>query len=369
MGNIVPLSTMPKITIDSDGNITPATDVISRNGNVYTFIDDLEGYAVSIERSNIVFNGAGHTIHTPPPEADKNPAGAGLTLNNVNNVTVKNLEVSGVALSTGIKLVGSYNCLLTVVKTISIDYSDSTERVNQVWLIGDFNTITESNIRLTVNGDNNLFIENNVQYLFVSGSNNRFYQNNFFLTDVPSILNGNFWDNGSIGNYWNNYLTKYPNASEIDNTGIGDTAHIIDRLVAPSLNDPNARNIDNFPLMYPWSVPPEIEILNVKNAIYIGSFPLNFTVSKSAKWMGYSLDGKANVTVAGNVTIPDLEMGLHNVTVYAKDEFENTGASETIIFTVELPEPFPVAPVAAASVASVGIVAVGLLVYFKKRKH
>jgi hypothetical protein len=60
---------------------------------------------------------------------------------------------------------------------------------------------------------------------------------------------------------------------------------------------------------------------------------------------------------------------LHNITIYAKDALGNTGASETISFTVEVPELFPTTLVATASAASLGIVGLGLLVYFKKHKH
>ena len=73
------------------------------------------------------------------------------------------------------------------------------------------------------------------------------------------------------------------------------------------------------------------------------------------------------MTVAGNVTLTGLTIGKHNVTVYAWDTAGNVGASETIIFTIA--EPFPAVPVAAASAASVAVLSVGLLVYFKKRKH
>jgi len=38
------------------------------------------------------------------------------------------------------------------------------------------------------------------------------------------------------------------------------------------------------------------------------------------------------------------------------NEFNNVGASETIYFNVEVPEPFPTAPVAAASIATVAVV-------------
>jgi multisubunit Na+/H+ antiporter MnhC subunit len=64
--------------------------------------------------------------------------------------------------------------------------------------------------------------------------------------------------------------------------------------------------------------------------------------------------------------------GVHNVTVYANDTYGNMGASQTIDFIVEVPEvtePFPTALVATAFIASAAVACVGLLVYFKKRKH
>jgi hypothetical protein len=81
--------------------------------------------------------------------------------------------------------------------------------------------------------------------------------------------------------------------------------------------------------------------------------------------MGYSLDGRDNVTITGNTTLSGLSNGLHNVTVYARDEFENTGASETISFSIDVPFPATLVITSAAAVAIVGLV---LLVYFKKRK-
>jgi hypothetical protein len=89
-------------------------------------------------------------------------------------------------------------------------------------------------------------------------------------------------------------------------------------------------------------------------------------VNKPAAWLGYSLDGQENVTINGNTTIAGLPNGLHDVTVYAKDSFENTGASEPISFSVEAP--FPTTLI-AASVAAVAVVIAGLLLYFKKRKR
>jgi parallel beta-helix repeat protein len=59
------------------------------------------------------------------------------------------------------------------------------------------------------------------------------------------------WDSGSSGNYWSDYTTKYPNAAQIDHTGIGDTPYVID-----------ANNKDNYPLMKETSISPPYVIVD-----------------------------------------------------------------------------------------------------------
>jgi hypothetical protein len=126
---------------------------------------------------------------------------------------------------------------------------------------------------------------------------------------------------------------------------------------------PVAVNEQYFPIGY--GVPPEIKVLSPETRTYnASSVDLVFTVNKPVNWMGYSLDGRDNVTISGNTTISGLSYGLHNVTVYARDEFENTGASETISFSVDVP--FPLVPVAVASAAIIAVVVAALLFYFKK---
>jgi hypothetical protein len=111
---------------------------------------------------------------------------------------------------------------------------------------------------------------------------------------------------------------------------------------------------------------PNISILSpTNNAHRPTDLQLNFTVNEPVSWMGYSLDGHANVTVAGNTTFPELAHGSHNLTVYAQDSAGYIVASETICFGVE---PFPTTLV-VAPIASVTFVGVGLLVYFRKRKR
>lgn len=121
----------------------------------------------------------------------------------------------------------------------------------------------------------------------------------------------------------------------------------------------------------PDITPPEVAVVSPENKTYeIFDVPLNFTINESVSQIKYSLNGEDNVTIAGNTTLANVTYGDHKVTVYATDNAGNTGASETITFTVSKPpEPFPVAPVAAASGVSVAIIGAGILLYFKKRKQ
>ena len=71
------------------------------------------------------------------------------------------------------------------------------------------------------------------------------------------------------------------------------------------------------------------------------------------------------MTIAGNSTITGLSSGEHSLIVYSTDEAGNIGVSEVIYFTVE---PFPTTLVIGA-IATIAVVALGILAYFKKFKN
>jgi parallel beta-helix repeat protein len=85
-----------------------------------------------------------------------------------------------------------------------------------------------------------------------SGEGNKLFQNNIIDNSQQVALNETVdsaegtgtdivaLDNGKVGNYWSDYLTKYPNATEIDASGIGDTPYVVDE-----------SNIDHYPLIHP----------------------------------------------------------------------------------------------------------------------
>ena len=100
------------------------------------------------------------------------------------------------------------------------------------------NMITENSdwgMQLTGNQNNNVIYHNS----FVNNN----AQEKGLQVSIPSGR-GNVWDNGTAGNYWSDYITRYPNASEVGSSGIGDTPFYI-----------NENNIDRYPLMEPATIP------------------------------------------------------------------------------------------------------------------
>jgi hypothetical protein len=114
------------------------------------------------------------------------------------------------------------------------------------------NTITENIIALN---EMHIFIEDYSS----NDVNNTIHHNNFLnntmqeTDDSPndqpyypilyptSTLS---WDNGSEGNYWSNYETRYPNATEIDSSGIWNMPYYVGYL-----------GTDNYPLVQPFTIP------------------------------------------------------------------------------------------------------------------
>jgi hypothetical protein len=79
-------------------------------------------------------------------------------------------------------------------------------------------------------------------YLFESYSN-RIYHNNF-INNAAQVYTWtryeslNVWDDSGKGNYWSDYKEKYPDAEEIDGSGIWDTPYVIDE-----------KNQDKYPIV------------------------------------------------------------------------------------------------------------------------
>jgi N-acetylneuraminic acid mutarotase len=143
------------------------------------------------------------------------------------------------------------------------------------------------------------------------------------------------------------YIPSYPQVGTIQQTyGITYTAV----------------NEAYYPIEY-GQAPPCPKIISPQNIVYNESgIPLTFTLSKSASWIGYSLDGKENVSITDNTTINGLSNGMHNITVYARD-VNGVGNSQTVSFTIN-ETASPTIIVAGSGIAV--IIAVLLIVVFRK---
>ena len=356
-----PLAFLPAITIKSDGSVEPQTSFIRQDGNVYTLTGDLvQTYTIRIQCSNIVFDGGGHTIDGMSPKGYGYSV-KGLSVEDVRNVTIKNLEVRGFT-DRDVSLQSTTNSTVLNIKAGILQLEDS-----------DFNTISRINLNRTDpfvpllelhHSDSNTFTECSLAdiYLIYSYGNN-FFKNNIFVQYLSNVLvvAPNFWDDGSVGNYWSNY-----NGTDVNCDGLGDIPYTI------KWGYSNDSSQDRFPLMYPWDptkpidrTPPSIDVSSPQNKVYNdSSVALAFLVCEPVSWMGYSLNGQDNITVTGNTTLSGLGNGAYNLTVYATDLAGNTGASETCSFTVSAP--FPIAPVAAIFGLAIGAATVCLL--FNKRR-
>ena len=204
--NIQPAKASGMIYIRADGSVDPPTAPIERDGDLYTLTDDIfsDTDGIVIERSNMTLDGAGYTLEGPETGESK-----GIKLSGRSNVTIKNIQIK--KFGSGIHLYSSSNN--------SISGNNIANNGSGIWLY--------------------------------SSSNNRFYHNNF-IDNTQQVYNhvsgyANVWDDGypSGGNYWSDYAERYPDATEIDDSGIWDTPYYIDDY-----------NQDNYPLMEPRTLLP-----------------------------------------------------------------------------------------------------------------
>jgi nitrous oxidase accessory protein NosD len=246
-----PMSVLPYITIKSDGSVEPKIEFINKVGNTYTLTANLSyNYAIRIQCSNIIFDGAGGTINGTLPSSERLAGwfsnGTGLHIESVTNVTVQNIEITGFS-DFDVSLTNSNACHLSKMKANDgLALENSSLNLITECKLAAFTEAVQPGVYLS-SSNSNRFYRNEIEDIFLTSSNdNEFLENNFVIDHFLGISGKNVWDNRSVGNYWGDYLTKYPNASEIGNTGIGDTAYVID-----------VDNVDNFPLMAPFEVPSE----------------------------------------------------------------------------------------------------------------
>jgi parallel beta-helix repeat protein len=238
--------------IRADGSIEPPTNLIHRDGDTYTLLDNIFGSLV-VERDNAVIDGGGFTIRGYGADYRGEREFAGFleegnltipwyTYKDVNTsyvgiyscaerLTVMNLKITefwcGIELerASDNRIVG--NEVINNNQGIWIRYSSCNTISNNtisnnsqgLTLVSSYNTVenntitnnTEYGIKLSgaFNTLSKNTLMNNSQGVWVQSSHNSF-QNNAFLNNSEQVHLGrnsifNSWDNGEIGNYWSDY--------------------------------------------------------------------------------------------------------------------------------------------------------------------
>jgi cell division septation protein DedD len=203
--------------IKENGDIDPPAAPILVQGNVYTLTANLSG-GIQVRKNNSVIDGAGYTV--------SGNGGIGLNLPEVTNVTVKNVHIENC--SVGVHASGMTNCTF---------YACNVANCSQecFFLIGNcsYNTIT----RCTLIGLNPISMNYMSNYNVIN-------ENNITGTVIIWLSGYETFDR----NFWSDYFARYPNATEIGSSGIGDTPY----LLAPVENSAILGvHVDNHPLVRP----------------------------------------------------------------------------------------------------------------------
>ena len=160
----------------------------------------------------------------------------GISVYRSNNNNISNNEISinipsGIPLSYGIFLHGSYN---NIISGNMISYCYTGIRIK-----GSDDSLVF---------DNQIFKNKKGLHCCCGAGNNMIYHNNFEQNEEYNARDDvrNQWDNGSIGNYWDDYIEKYPDAAQID--GIWDISYSI---TGPYSDEGNC---DRYPFVDPIDI-------------------------------------------------------------------------------------------------------------------
>jgi len=325
-----PVKASGTIYVRADGSIDPPTAPIQRNGDFYAFTDDIHD-SIVVEKDNIVVDGAGYTLQGAGSEK-------GIDLSDRSNVTIKNMKIR--LFENGIWLLWSSNNIISgnnitenEWQGISLDRSSNNiisgnnigENIfDGIYLYSSSNNSISGNNVAENNWDgiylysssNNSISGNNIANngwgasLYFS-SNNSIYHNKFVNnTEQVGIIESynSTWDNGypSGGNYWSDYATRYPDAQELDGSGLWNTPYVIDE-----------NNRDRYPLMNPW--------VNIEAYCHTEGTPISVSIALDGSPTHYTTPHTFTGLIGIHTfTVPDKDPNGHPFKQWSTDETTTT---------------------------------------------
>jgi hypothetical protein len=299
--------------------ITPITGPCTINTDGYYVLqNDIQtsGDCITVTGGSVVIDGNGHSITGPG-----NGIGTGINVSSISE-SAKIWRCKIQNFRNGIRVEE------TVTYPVQIKSNGISNNGWGIYLFNDNNEVRDNNI--TNNNNYGLFIQS-------ASSGNEVYNNNFKNNYFNALDDngGSTWNISKTqgtniiggpykgGNYWDDYV-----GNDTNGDGLGDTDLPYNENIYPGG--------DYLPLVD--VNPPTISMFSPQNITYYNSsVALSFAVDdiSPVSWMGYSLDGQANVTINGNTTLTWLSDGSHGIIVYANDTAGNMGSSVVVYFTVD----------------------------------
>ncbi|MGZ4851277.1 MAG: PEF-CTERM sorting domain-containing protein [Candidatus Bathyarchaeia archaeon] len=252
------------IYIESDGSVVPSTAPIQQAGNTYKVTSNISGSSIVVLKNNIVLDGQGFTLNSgnSSNQAAINLTCSGVTITNFhvigwlvgvlgvfdsniildNNFTNNGYDVAIYA--NNYRVIGNFIGSERIVgnnNVISNNEIGIRDNVSGFWISSSLGTVIESN--------DVTFTKETTSFVSTDNENYRVTHNNFLNIEVNTggallfVIGSGFpyWDN----NYWSDYASKYPNASQVDTSGIWDTPYVPTVMWTTTL--------DRYPLITPYN--------------------------------------------------------------------------------------------------------------------
>ncbi len=182
--------TLPYITINADGTVSPQNAPVKRVENHYTLTGDIFNRTLRIQRNNIAVDGESYKIEGEPRAAQA------IIIQNVNNVTIKNLEVTDFwygLLLTNCSDVTINNNKITNIRSRAILTSSCNGNVISDNTLDSIGTAIEDSSADSANSTiTKNTITNAAQGITVQGPNSFISENNFSNIYIPIGVNGNY---------------------------------------------------------------------------------------------------------------------------------------------------------------------------------
>ncbi len=370
------------VLINADGNLN-TTAPITRNGDVYTLIEDLQG-SITVQKSNLILDGANHTVEwiqlenvnnvtvinftiTNPTGDPSTPSGFGIGSDQTTNSVIENNTISqkkyGIISSSlacsririaGNTLTGNQYAVHVEGNDYDIIRNNITANGLGIYLYLGFNSVVSEN-QIAENGIGMRFF---VGYYGHIGDSNLLYFNNFVnnsrnVENVGPLFGGpngptNDWHLFGVGNYWSDY-----SGIDANGDGIGDTPYIIDAL-----------NQDDFPLIYPFNGSVVVPVPTPSPSPSPSLSPTPPPSPSPSPMPSASPTPSPSPSPSPSPTTTPTPSPSWTPTPNP-----HLSPSPTATFPSIASDSFPTTLVTAASLTVAAAVSIGLLVYFKKRKR